>query len=122
MIAGRFQAPGRSTVALSRLLIGLPIYAGWYAYAGWWIAHRFAPWVATAWLTTMPLAGLVALDYWRRTRNVSASLWRQLRLVPRRSDLDVMRTERDALCAELGRMRRDELRGEPEPGTPFPPN
>src|SRR5688500_4443812 len=56
-IARMIQARGKSTVALTRLAVGLPIYSTWYALVWWWMAGYFLPWFAWAWLTPMPVAG-----------------------------------------------------------------
>jgi hypothetical protein len=67
-VARLFQTPGRSSVALARLLVGLPFYAAWYAVVAWWLTSRFSEWLAIAWLAAMPFCGIVALQFWRPAR------------------------------------------------------
>ncbi|HMJ66775.1 MAG TPA: lysophospholipid acyltransferase family protein, partial [Candidatus Binatia bacterium] len=101
-LARLIQAPGRSTVALARLGLGLPIYAAWYAVVWWWMANYFLPWVAWVWLIPMPLAGLLALKYWWRVRNTSGNWWRQIWLVTfQRKYLRELRAEQSALGDQL---------------------
>src|SRR6185503_440716 len=50
LLARFVQAPGRSTIALARFGVGVPVYGAWYAFHAWWISQYFLPWVAWAWL------------------------------------------------------------------------
>ena len=101
-IARLIQAPGKSTVALSRLAIGLPIYAAWYVLIWWWITGYFLPWVAWAWIIPMPVAGLLALKYWWRVRDTSGVWWREIWLLLfKRDKLASLRQENASLATEL---------------------
>jgi 1-acyl-sn-glycerol-3-phosphate acyltransferase len=101
-LARLIQAPGRSTIALTRLATGLPIYAAWYAVVWWWMANYFLPWVAWAWLIPMPFAGLLALKYWWRVRETSGTWWRQIGLLLfRRKELRTLRAEQSAVSEQL---------------------
>lgn len=112
-IARLIQAPGKSTIALVRLGIGLPIYAAWYALVWWWIAGYFLPWVAWAWIIPMPVAGLLALKYWGRVRDTSGVWWREIWLLLfKRDKLASLRQENasighelQGMAAEFGRVR-----------------
>jgi len=96
------KAPGRSTVALARLGIGLPVYFAWYGLVWWWMAGYFLPWVAWAWLIPMPFAGLLALRYWWRVRDSSGVWWRQIWLALfRRKELHELRAEHDGVGGQL---------------------
>jgi 1-acyl-sn-glycerol-3-phosphate acyltransferase len=95
------QAPGRSTIALARIGVGLPVYGAYYAAVGWWMAHYFLLWVALAWLLPMPLAGLLALQYWRRVRRTSPHWWRELGLLCRRTTLRKLRENQQHLQEQL---------------------
>jgi len=111
-----FQA-GKSTVALARLAIGLPIYAVWYALIWRWITGYFLPWVAWTWLIPMPIAGLLALKYWWCVRDTSGLWWRQVWLVLfRREQLSALRQEHTSIRDELRGMAREfaTARGLPE--------
>jgi len=59
LVADRLKQPGRDTLALSRLLMALPLYALWYALAWWCLARWTQPWIATLWTVLMPLGGAV---------------------------------------------------------------
>ena len=101
LIASRVQAPGRSTVALSRLLIGLPIYAAWYGFVWGWLSFHVATWIATIWIILMPFAGITALHYWEYARRTVIAWWHQIRLLTRRSELGALFLENHELGAEL---------------------
>lgn len=102
LLARLVQAPGRSTIALSRLLLGLPIYGAWYAFTWWWISNYFLPWVAWVWLGPMPLAGVLALHYWSRVGSAGKSWWAQLRmLLFRQSELRRLRAGQHELRKSL---------------------
>lgn len=102
------QAPGKSTVALARLGIGLPVYAVWYALVWWWMGGYFLPWVAWAWLIPMPFAGLLALKYWGRVRETSGVWWREVWLLLfRRGELGALRREHAAIGEQLRAMAEE---------------
>src|SRR5688572_25118834 len=104
----RLIQSGKSTIALVRLGLGLPIYAAWYALVWWRIATYFLPWVAWAWIIPMPLAGLLALKYWERVRETSGVWWRELWLLWfRREKLSALRSEHTAIRDELRDMARE---------------
>jgi glycerol-3-phosphate O-acyltransferase/dihydroxyacetone phosphate acyltransferase len=103
-VAGpRLQTPGRTTVSLARLGLGIPIYALWYALlAWWWLSHwRFTPTFVIVWNVAMPFAGLFALSYWPRAVSVSKLWTRDIRLLFRREELRDLRRERHELRALL---------------------
>ena len=100
-IARFFQTPGRSSVALARLLTGLPIYGLWYAVVAWWALKRFPPWVVILVLALMPLCGLVALHYWRHAR-VNVRHWlQQVHMWLRPEQLRLLREEQLQIRHEL---------------------
>ncbi|MCU0780973.1 MAG: 1-acyl-sn-glycerol-3-phosphate acyltransferase, partial [Akkermansiaceae bacterium] len=51
---------GFTTVALSRLGVGLPVFGLWYAFTWWLLVGYFLPWVAWFWVLVTPFAGLFA--------------------------------------------------------------
>jgi len=119
LLTPRLQAPGRATIALTRLCLSVPIYAVWYAAVWLWLAGYFSPLVAWVWLLAMPFAGVFAVNYSRRFRS-AASLWMsEVRMLLQRSRLEEFRREQLAL-----RQRLNELADEyakvhpPEPATP----
>ena len=102
LITPRVQTPGRSSISLSRLLLGLPLYGAAYAGAFWFMWHfEFRPWAMCAWLILMPMAGLVALEYWSRARGAASVWWQQFRLVLQRENLRALRLEQEALEQQL---------------------
>lgn len=100
VIAGRTAGRGRMVVALSRLLLSLPIYALWYAFVWWRMSLYFLPWVAWTWLALMPSAGLVAVSVARRGREALPFWWAEVRLLFSRRRAAALRAEH----AAIGRM------------------
>lgn len=101
LIAGRLAGPGRMVVALSRLGLSVPLYAAWYAFVWWRMSLYFLPWVAWAWVATMPLAGLAALAAARRLRTAVPFWWAELRLLLAPARAAALRREHAALGALL---------------------
>jgi hypothetical protein len=106
-IARFVQAPGRSTMALARFGLGLPIYGAWYGFHAWWISSYFLPWVAWAWLLPMPLVGLLSLQYWRRVQRTSPAWWRNLAIALQPARLKVLRAEHERLRQLLREMAEE---------------
>jgi hypothetical protein len=107
LVASRFQQPGRSTVALMRLLFGLPVYGAWYVLVWWWIAWQFpAPnnWVAWTWTALMPPAGIFAFSYWYRARDTATLWWHQLRALWAPHRLRALRREQEDIVRRIGAM------------------
>jgi hypothetical protein len=100
-LARLVQAPGRSTIALSRLLIGLPVYVGWYYLAWRILAARFSPEVAWIWTVWMPSAGLFALMFWRQVKRVAPVLGRELAMLIRPEQIGKLRANQEKLKREL---------------------
>jgi hypothetical protein len=97
LIAGRTSGSGRMTVALHRLLLSLPIYAGWYAFVWWRMSLYFMPWVAWTWVALMPFAGLAALAVARRLRTALPFWWAEIKLLLSRSRAAALRQEHEAV-------------------------
>ena len=114
------QAPGRSTIALARFGIGIPIYGAWYAFHWWWISHYFLPWIAWAWLLPMPFAGLLALQYWHRVKRTSPGWWRNNLIACQPARLKELRAEHDKLRALLQEMAGEYAKV--RPAEPLPLN
>ena len=99
-IARKIQ-DGATTTALARLGLGLPIYGAWYAGAWWAVRSYFLPWVAWTVVLSMPLAGIFALTYAHRARDISRNWWQQLRALFRPGKLRELRTEQGTLREKL---------------------
>ena len=99
--AARLDQPGRVTVALHRLLVGLPVHAIWYAAVTVGMLRTFQPWVAWGWLALMPVAGLCAVWVGRRLRVVLPIWWAEAKLLLQRQKVEALRTERAELVATL---------------------
>lgn len=100
LLAGRLAGDGRMVVALTRLGLSLPLYAGWYAFVWWRFSLYFVPWVAWAWTAAMPFAGLVAVNLGRRLRAALPLWWAEVRLLCDRARAADLR----ARHAELARL------------------
>lgn len=101
LLVGRLQEPGRMTLALYRLLIGLPVHGLWYAFIGWILLKIFQPWVAVLWLCAMPFAGLAAVDAVRRWRRFSPVWLAEVKLWFRRGEAEALRTSHRELATAL---------------------
>ena len=83
LVSKWIPAPGRMTLALNRLLLGLPVYGAWYGWVTLRVYDYFALWVTIAWLVIMPISGLVALDNARRVARLLPRLVAEARLLLR---------------------------------------
>jgi len=108
-IVALVKYPGRATLALNRLLIGLPIYGLWYAFVWWLLARHTHVWTAWLWTALMPLAGIEALHYAWRMRRAGRAWWSEMKMTTRRAELRRLREQQKSLRARLERMR-DEYR------------
>lgn len=115
-VAARVRPPGRTAVSLYLMLVGIPIYLGWYVACGFWIYDYFTTWFATTCLALLPVLGLLALTYWRGARHVARLWWRQLRFVFGRERLRQLRAQRLELQELLA-----QLAGEYQSHVPPPP-
>jgi 1-acyl-sn-glycerol-3-phosphate acyltransferase len=97
LLAGRLAGPGRMVVALSRLLLSLPIYAAWYAFVWWRMNLYFVPWVAWTWVLAMPLAGIGSLAAIRWLRTAGRLWWAEARLLGNRGRAAALRSEHAAV-------------------------
>jgi len=101
LLAGLIPTPGRMTVALNRLMVGLPVYVVWYAAVWWWQRGYFMPWVAWTWAALMPVAGVVAVGTGRGLRRAIPRWWAQVRLVLRPAQAKALRMGQATVLAEL---------------------
>ncbi|HWN93485.1 MAG TPA: YiiX/YebB-like N1pC/P60 family cysteine hydrolase, partial [Methylomirabilota bacterium] len=92
---------GPTTTALARLGLGLPIYALWYVGAWWAIGSYFLPWVAWTVVSLMPLAGIFALTYAHRSRDICRNWLQQMRALMRPGPLRELREEQGNLRGKL---------------------
>ena len=114
-IASKVRAPGRMTVSLSLLGVGLPVYGLWYAVCGWWMFGYFTSWFAGLCLAAMPFLGVLALAYWRSARREAWMWWHELRFVWRRGRLKELRAEREELQRLLGNLAAEYEAVSPSP-------
>jgi len=103
-LANMLQAPGRSTIALARLLIGLPMYALWYFLVWKALALEFSHEVAWIWTLWMPSAGLFALMFWRQLKRVAPVLGREMAMLLRPEQIGKLRSNQEKLKRELARL------------------
>lgn len=104
LIAGLLQAPGRSTIALARLLIGLPVYAAWYAAIWKLLVLYVSSSAAWMWTACMPLAGLFALMFWRQAKRIAPVLGREMAMLIRPEQIGKLRANQDKLKRELEKL------------------
>ncbi len=92
---------GLSTIALSRIAIGFPVFLLWYGLVWWWMSIYFLPWVAWGWALATPFAGLFALGHWRSAREVARSWWIEIRMLFNRRSLAKLRAMQDKLHGRI---------------------
>ena len=107
VLARQVQAPGRSTVALSRLLVGVPIYAMWYFAAWSQIATRTSSLVAWLWTAAMPVAGIFALVYWRQMRGFAPVLGREMAMLVRPEQISKLRGNQEKLRTQIAKLAEE---------------
>ena len=101
------KLPGRATVALNRLLIGLPIYALWYAAVFWLLATQARLWIACVWTCLMPFAGIAALHFaWRAGRDCRV-WWHEVKMAIQPRQLRRLRFEQAELRRQLQHLREE---------------
>ena len=99
--------PGRATLALNRLMIGVPIYGIWYAFVWWLLARYTHVWIAWLWTGLMPLAGVAALHYGWRVRGAWRALWQELKMIFQPASLRKLRHEQGNLRRQLEQLRAE---------------
>ncbi|MDF3057924.1 MAG: 2-acyl-glycerophospho-ethanolamine acyltransferase [Rariglobus sp.] len=107
VVSSWIPAPGRMTLALNRLLLGLPVYGAWYALTAWWLAGYFVPWVVVALMLIMPVSGLAALDNARRWRRLLPRIVAETRLLFQPKRRAVLRESQAGVVRELGELARE---------------
>lgn len=104
VVSSWIPAPGKMTLALNRLLLGLPVYAAWYGLAAWWLSGYFVTWVVLTWLAVMPVSGLLALDNARRWRKLFPRILAQMKLLARPKRRAGLLVSQAAVVRELGEL------------------
>jgi hypothetical protein len=118
VVAGWIPTPGRMTVALNRLLVGVPVYAAWYAGVWWAQTLYFMPWVAWVWAAAMPAAGLVAVRTGRGLRRAARRWWAQIKLLADPERAESLRRSQAVVLAELHAFAAEVAPAEPAPAPP----
>lgn len=99
--------PGRVTVAQNRLMIGIPLYAIWYAAVWWFINRHLGAWPACLWTALMPFAGIEALHYAWRIKRAGRAWWSEMKMVFHRPKLAELRAGQIGLRQELEALRTE---------------
>lgn len=105
--AARFDQPGKMTVALNRILVGLVVHGAWAALIWWGMMRVFQPWVAWLWLASVPFTGVAAIWLVRRLRVVVPIWWAEVRLLCQRERVEHLRSQRAAVEARLLLLARE---------------
>ena len=103
-ISRKIRTPGRTTVSMYRLAVGVPIYIAWYALSAGWLLSSQSPWAVLAACLLMPFAGMIALEYWRRAGGICRSVWAQVRVGFRRSRLQELRESHSDISGKLAEL------------------
>jgi hypothetical protein len=104
LLVSRRAHPGRSWLAVHRLLFSLPGYALWYALVFWALVRWTNPWVASLWTMAMPPAGIIALRYCHRLADLVRLWWQEARMAFRPRRLSQLRQAQARLRGELQAM------------------
>jgi 1-acyl-sn-glycerol-3-phosphate acyltransferase len=95
---------GATTMALSRLAVGVPVFALWYGFTWWLLRGYFLPWVAWFWVLATPFAGLFAYRYFRNLAGVAGDWRDECRLLFKRGVLHKLRATQSKLRGRLSRL------------------
>lgn len=119
-VAGKLQTPGRTTVSMYRLFVGVPVYLLWYLVVGWWLFFDFQAtlWFGWVCLGTLPFLGLLALGYWQATHRTAGLWWHQFQFLFHRDQLKSLRQQRDQLSQRLVALGEHYSTISPRPQTP----
>ncbi|MEO6034047.1 MAG: 1-acyl-sn-glycerol-3-phosphate acyltransferase [Verrucomicrobiota bacterium] len=118
-ITSWFRPPGKMTVSLARLGIGIPVFAAWYYFIWRSMRGYFLPWVAWIWALAMPFAGVLAQNYFSRARQHFRT-WKDHFILLTRSDkIAELRAVKNLLSAQLREL--DEAYNRVQPPDPVVP-
>ncbi len=107
-ILGSFvRLPGKTTTALTRLGVGIPIFLLWYAFSIWYLGDHLDPFIVLTWHILLPLFGLSSLQFWRQARVMNEVLTQEFEISLKPAVLGELRKDFQALSREL-----DALAGE----------
>ena len=98
---------GATTIALSRVAVGVPVFALWYAFTWWLLEGYFLPWVAWFWVLATPFAGLFAYRYFRTFVSVMRDWRDEGRMLFKRGVLHQLRATQSRLRGRLRRLSDD---------------
>ena len=101
--------PGRATLALNRLMFGLPVYGLWYAFVWWLLARYTEQWIAWLWTGLMPFAGVAALHYAWRMRVAGRALWHEVKMIFQPTQLRKLRHNHVNVRRQLEQLRDEYL-------------
>ena len=101
--------PGRPTIAQNRLMIGLPVFALWYALVWGGIAHHHGALFAWLWTVLMPCAGVAALHYAWRVRTAGRAWWQELKMIFRLAELRRLRQSHVSVRRQLEKLKAEYL-------------
>jgi 1-acyl-sn-glycerol-3-phosphate acyltransferase len=107
ILSAWIPAPGRMTLALNRLLLGLPIYGAWYGLTAWWLNGYFVTWLVVTWLVLMPVSGLLALDNARRWGKLFPRLRAEIGLLVRPKCRAALLASQTAVVRELSELAKE---------------
>jgi 1-acyl-sn-glycerol-3-phosphate acyltransferase len=117
LVSKWIPSPGRMTLALNRLLLGLPVYGAWYGFITLRVYDYFALWVTITWLIVMPISGLIALDNARRVARLLPRLLAEARLLLRPKTRAALLASQTAVVAELSTLAKEFHTAFPPPAT-----
>ena len=100
-IAARLQYPGRITTAFTRLAVGIPLYAAWYAGMAVWMLPRVPLAALWAGLVLMPPFGILALGFWSQGLALLRQSWRETKLLRQRHRLCELRSAHTRIAEQL---------------------
>ncbi len=118
-VGSLLRQPGRMTLSLVRLGVGLPVFIAWYFFIWRWMNGYFLPWVAWTWAAAMPFAGILATNYFSRARK-NVRIWKEhFLLLWRPAQIAELRDEQNRLRLQLAEL--DEAYHQVSPADPLLP-
>ena len=102
LAAARVTPEGRTAISFYRLIVSLPVYLAWYAVTAWWLWDQWPAAAIVSLLCLMPLCGLIAMEYWRRSKSAVRVLWQQFVALTRPAILRDLLQQQAPLRETLG--------------------
>jgi 1-acyl-sn-glycerol-3-phosphate acyltransferase len=95
------KGKGQTTIALSRLGLGFPIYFLWYGVSAWAMVPWIPLWSTALFLGLLPFCGVLALEYWLRVRQSLRLWWNEFMMLVQPRKLEELRKLRNEISLQV---------------------